>query len=261
MRIRFAFKKDEPYTRLKKILGFAPKNIELYKLAMRHRSSLQGNQPDKLYNNERLEFLGDTVLNTIISDILYKNHPKLREGELTTMRSKMVQRATLDHLAVTIGLKPLIQSNAKLLKSDEGHITGNAFEALIGAIYLDRGYRVCKKFIERLITSKVLDMEQIIKNDTNYKSRLIEWTQRRKVEYHFTHTTENLPNSKCLSHFTANVYVETFLVGTGKGRNKKEAEQKACKAALHQIKRKEFKAKLNEAKPDISTQKADISSN
>lgn len=261
MRIRFAFKKDEPYTRLKKILGFAPKNMALYQLAMRHRSYFQGHRTSKLYNNERLEFLGDSILSSIISDILYRNFPERREGELTTMRSKMVQRATLDSLAVNIGLKQLIQSNDRLLKASDGHIAGNAFEALVGAIYLDQGYNVCKHFIEKLIKDKRLDMEQIIRSESNHKSRLIEWTQRRKVLYRFVHTVENANDTKTPSLFVAHVYIETLLAGSGKGKSKKEAEQNACKMALQKIRQKDFKSKLHNIKPDVSTLNQDTSSN
>lgn len=136
-RIRFALKKEEPYSHLKKILGFAPHNIEIYQLALRHRSSNSDRPKDKLYNNERLEFLGDSILSAVVSDIIYHAFPNQREGELTTLRSKMVQRETLDKLAITIGLQPLIMSNSKLnLPEANGHINGNAFEAQIGRAHV-----------------------------------------------------------------------------------------------------------------------------
>lgn len=251
--IRFSLNKEEPYSHLKKILGFAPKNIELYKLAMRHRSSNSHRPNDKLYNNERLEFLGDSILSAVISDVIYHAFPEQREGELTTLRSKMVQRDTLDKLAIDIGLQPLIQSNSKPSKNNEGHINGNAFEALIGAIYLDKGYAKCKQFIIRLINEQQLDMQRLSRSEINFKSKFIEWTQRRKVSYNFQHDiqTNNRNNE---TSFIANLYVENILVGSGTGKSKKEAEQKACKVAVSHIRKKSFKAQLNQIKPDVSIQ-------
>lgn len=252
-RIRFAFKKDEPYSRLKRILGFAPKNIELYNLAMRHRSMNGLRNKDRLYNNERLEFLGDSVLSTIVSDIIYHKYPEYREGELTTLRSKLVQRATLDQLAIDIGLRPLIVSYNSDNDKDM-HINGNAFEALIGAIYLDQGYKRCTQFILSLIRDKFIDIDQISRCEVNFKSKFIEWSQRRKVTYSFTHTVQD---SIYGNYFTADVYVEGIHAGTGTGRNKKEAEQKACKVAVNTIKKKAFKQELRQIKPDVSLQIAD----
>ena len=145
---------------------------------------------DRLYNNERLEFLGDSVLSTIVSDIIYHKYPEYREGELTTLRSKLVQRATLDQLAIDIGLRPLIVSYNSDNDKDM-HINGNAFEALIGAIYLDQGYKRCTQFILSLIRDKFIDIDQISRCEVNFKSKFIEWSQRRKVTYSFTHTVQD----------------------------------------------------------------------
>lgn len=251
-RIRFAFQKDEPYSRLSRILGFVPRNKDLYALAMRHRSS-NSNHKERLHNNERLEFLGDTVLSTIISDIIYHQYPEQREGDLTNLRSKIVQRATLDQLAIDIGLKPFIQSSNPADMVTDNHITGNAFEALIGAIFIDRGYNGCKKFILSLIKDKYIDLEAILKSEVNFKSKFIEWTQRRKVSYRFTHHADEV-NAGTIRHYTATVYVEDIEVGHGNGRNKKEAEQYACKMALSAIKKKAFKQQLTLIKPDVSLQ-------
>lgn len=253
-RIRFALKKEEPYSHLKKILGFAPHNLEIYQLALRHRSSNSDRPKDKLYNNERLEFLGDSILSAVVSDIIYHAFPKQREGELTTLRSKMVQRETLDKLAITIGLQPLIMSNNKLnLPENNGHINGNAFEALIGAIYLDRGYTKCQEFLQRLINNKQLDMERLSQADVNFKSKFIEWTQRRRVTYQISYSQVDHPHIINAKNFSATLTVEGILVGQGVGRSKKEADQKACKAALMNIKKKSFKVQLNQIKPDVST--------
>jgi ribonuclease-3 len=241
-------------------LGFTPKNLAIYQLALRHRSS-NSNQSDKLYNNERLEFLGDSVLNTVVSDIIYHEYPNLREGALTTLRSKMVQRTTLDQLAVDLGLHTLIKINEKQFPTKEGHINGNAFEALVGAIYIDGGYNKCKECLLRLIKNKYLDMHKLSQADINFKSKFIEWTQRRKVSYHFKHTQANQHRFPSDYNYIADVYVESIVAGQGTGNSKKEAEQNACKVALSTIKKKTFKAKLAKIKPDASIQNQKASSN
>ena len=251
-RVRFAFKREEPYSHLKKILGFSPINIELYKLALRHRSSNIDRPKDKLYNNERLEFLGDSILSAIVSDIVYHAFPEQREGDLTNLRSKMVQRATLDKLAIDIGLQPLIMSYNKSNLPNNGHINGNAFEALVGAIYLDHGYAKCKQFMLKLINEQQLDMKRLNRAEINFKSKFIEWTQRRKVSYHFEHSQQTDLNNKNSIIFTATLFVEDINVGSGTGKSKKEAEQRACKIALTNIKKKSVKAHLTQIKPDAS---------
>ena len=144
-RITLPAKDRKNYSKLKNILGFSPRKWDYYQLALTH-SSVSNESRSRLQNNERLEFLGDSVLSTVISEILYQNYSNKREGELTNLRSKIVQRATLDDLAVKIGLNKLVSSNEHTPQF-KAHINGNAFEALMGAIFMDRGYAKSKKFI------------------------------------------------------------------------------------------------------------------
>ena len=249
-RIKLPANQRKKYSQLKKILGFSPRKWDYYQLALTH-SSVYNDHRSRLQNNERLEFLGDSVLGTVISDILYQTYPNKREGELTNLRSKVVQRATLDNLAVKIGLNKLVSSNEHTPQF-KAHINGNAFEALMGAIFMDRGYKKSKKFILKLIKEKHIDLEQLSKQEINFKSKFIEWTQHRKVDYEFIFEAPIYDKSTNSSLFTTKLKVEGILVGTGTGYTKKEAQQLACKNALIKIKQKSFRKELSNIKPDIS---------
>ena len=249
-RIKLPANQRKNYSKLKNILGFSPRKWDYYQLALTH-SSVCNDHKSKLQNNERLEFLGDSVLGTVISDILYQNYTNKREGELTNLRSKIVQRATLDDLAVRIGLNKLVSSNEHTPQF-KAHINGNAFEALMGAIFMDRGYKKSKQFILKLIKEKHIDIEKLSKQEVNFKSKFIEWTQHRKVDYEFIFEAPIYEKSTNSSRFTTKLKVEGILVGTGTGYTKKEAQQLACKNALGRIKQKSFKKELNSIKPDIS---------
>jgi ribonuclease-3 len=249
-RIKLPAKEKQNYSKLKKILGFSPRNWDYYQLALTH-SSVCNEYRSRLQNNERLEFLGDSVLGTVISEILYENYSNKREGELTNLRSKIVQRATLDSLAVKIGLNKLVSSNEHTPQF-KAHINGNAFEALMGAIFMDRGYKKSKKFILKLIKEKHIDIEKLSKQEVNFKSKFIEWTQHRKVDYEFIFEPPIFEKSTNSSKFTTKLKVEGILVGTGTGYTKKEAQQLACKNALIKIKQKSFRKELSSIKPDIS---------
>lgn len=249
-RIKLPSNQRDNYSKLKKIIGFSPQKWDYYQLALTHSSSCNETRSN-LKNNERLEFLGDSVLSTIISEILYTNYSNKREGDLTNLRSKIVQRATLDELAVKIGLNRLILSNENTWQY-KAHINGNAFEALMGAIFLDRGYKKSKKFIEKLIAEKSIDIEKLSRKEVNFKSKFIEWTQHRKVDYEFIFEPPIYEKSTNSSKFTTKLKVEGILVGSGTGYTKKEAQQLACKNALNHIKRKSFKKELSSIKPDIS---------
>ena len=243
-RIKLPANQRENYSKLKKILGFSPRNWDYYQLALTH-SSTCNDAKCKLKNNERLEFLGDSVLGTIISEILYQNYSNKREGELTNLRSKIVQRATLDDLAVKIGLNKLVSSNEHTPQF-KAHINGNAFEALMGAILMDRGYKKGKKFILKLIKEKHIDIEKLSKQEINFKSRFIEWTQHRKVDYEFIFEPPIFEKATNSSKFTTRLKVEGILVGSGIGYTKKEAQQLACKDALNFIKKKKNGWKIEE---------------
>jgi len=247
-RIRLLFRKDrKSYLCFYKILGFFPKNIELYKQALLHKSISVRSEQGRPINNERLEFLGDAILDAIVGDIVYKHFEGKREGFLTNTRSKIVQRETLNKLAVEIGLDKLIKYSARS-SSHNSYMYGNAFEAFIGAIYLDQGYNKCKKFLEKRIIAKYIDLDKVSKKEVNFKSKLIEWCQKNKVELSFELIEQTL-DEKSNPIFQTEVLIEGMTAGNGTGYSKKESQQHAAKMALKKIKtEKNFIATVQEAK-------------
>lgn len=234
-KIRLLFRKDkEPYLCFYKMLGFYPRNIEIYQQALLHKSSSIKAGKGRLLNNERLEFLGDAILDAIVADIVYKKFEGKREGFLTNTRSKIVQRETLNRVAVEIGLDKLIKYTTRQ-SSHNSYMCGNAFEALIGAIYLDRGYRACKKFMEERIINQYLNLEKISRKEVNFKSKLIEWSQKNKFCVEFNLIEQSLDSDQN-PIFEAQITVENIPAGTGKGYSKKESQQEAAHATLTKIK-------------------------
>ena len=232
--IRFPFHKEkELYRSFHSMLGFYPHDIKLYKEALMHKSMSVRNERGKPINNERLEFLGDAILDAIVGEIVFQHFRGKREGFLTNARSKIVQRETLGQIAVQIGLDKLIQSNGNT-QSHNSYIAGNAFEALIGAIYLDRGYSFCMKFIKQRILNGLIDIDKISYKEVNFKSRLLEWSQKHKVtlEYELLSEERNEDQSPI---FRTRVLIEGNDCGRGKGYSKKESQQVASKNALHRL--------------------------
>src|SRR5574344_1215696 len=184
-RIKLSFRKDkELYSSLYAILGFYPRHIDNYKMALLHKSIMHRNSKGKPVNNERLEFLGDAVLDAVVGDIVYQHFPGKREGFLTNTRSKLVQRDTLNKLAQEMGINQLILSNGHS-SSHNSYMGGNAFEALVGAIYLDRGYDACMKFMKQRILAKMINIDKVAYKEVNFKSKLIEWSQKNRVKLDF----------------------------------------------------------------------------
>ena len=234
-KIRLLFRKDkEPYLCFYKMLGFYPRNIEIYQQALLHKSSSIKAGKGRLLNNERLEFLGDAILDAIVADIVYKKFEGKREGFLTNTRSKIVQRETLNRVAVEIGQDKLIKYTTRQ-SSHNSYMCGNAFEALIGAIYLDRGYRACKKFMEERIINQYLNLEKISRKEVNFKSKLIEWSQKNKFCVEFNLIEQSLDSDQN-PIFETQITVENIPAGTGKGYSKKESQQEAAHATLTKIK-------------------------
>lgn len=234
-KIRLLFRKDkEPYLCFYKMLGFYPRNIEIYQQALLHKSSSIKAGKGRLLNNERLEFLGDAILDAIVADIVYKKFEGKREGFLTNTRSKIVQRETLNRVAVEIGLDKLIKYTTRQ-SSHNSYMCGNAFEALIGAIYLDRGYRACKQFMEERIINQYLNLEKISRKEVNFKSKLIEWSQKNKFCVEFNLIEQSLDSDQN-PIFETQITVENIPAGTGKGYSKKESQQEAAHATLTKIK-------------------------
>jgi ribonuclease-3 len=215
------------------MLGFFPRKLFLYRLAFLPKSALQTNRSGDHLNNERLEYLGDAVLDTIVADLLFLRFPDADEGFMTKLRSRIVKRKNLDLLATKIEIPAFINSGDSN-SSQPKHIYGNALEALIGAIYLDRGYRLTKKFFERKILKKYIDLGQIVQKDPDYKSRIIEWSQKKRVEIKFVSKEEHLPGNK-VPTFVSFILMNEEERGVGRGDSKKEAEQRAARAAMKNI--------------------------
>lgn len=241
-KIRLLFRKDrESYLLFYNILGFFPKDISLYKLAFLHKSTSVRADNGRLINNERLEFLGDAILDAIVADIVYKKFEGKREGFLTNTRSKIVQRDTLNHIGKELGLDKLVKfSNQQ--SSHNSYLCGNAFEALVGAIYLDRGYRACKYFMEERILGKYLNLDKVSREEVNFKSRLIEWCQKNKMSIRFELMNEKFENTNSPT-FECGVFIEDTAVGHGMGYSKKESHQNAAKEALKRVKNNSSMAK------------------
>ena len=223
----------EPYLSFYNILGFYPDRIDLYKEAMTHRSSSIRSKKGKWVNNERLEFLGDAILDAIVADILYKRFVNKKEGFLTSTRSRIVQRDTLNKIAVELGLDKIIVSSTRNLAHNT-NIYGDALEALIGAIYLDQGYRVAKSFVFETLIKEHINIDKVLKSEVDFKSRLIEWGQKNRVDVRFevidsSYDAQNNPI------FISCVKVAEVEIGTGKGYSKKESHQKAAKVAIKKL--------------------------
>ena len=234
-RIRLLFRKDkEPYLCFYKILGFYPRNIEVYQQALLHKSSAVKSEKGRPLNNERLEFLGDAILAAVVADMVYKRFEGKREGVRTNTRSKIVQRETLNHIAVKIGLDKLIKS-APRQSSHNSYLCGNAFEALVGAIYLDRGYDACMTFMEERIIAPYLNLEKVSRKEVNFKSKLIEWSQKNKFQVTFELTGQSVDEDQN-PIFDTVIRVEDVPAGHGTGYSKKESQQEAARETLAKIK-------------------------
>lgn len=217
------------YDELTKLLGFKPKNFVLYYVALTHKSAVNVPCQDEYKNNERLEFLGDAILDAIISELLYLRFPNADEGFLTQMRTKIVNGKQLSQLAVDIGLDKLIFKSNKSITSNR--IFEDAFEALVGAIYLDRGLAYAKKFISQKIMIRYIDLNKLKSVEMNFKSKIIEWAQKNKIQIDIDTDYENIDSKVFVSY----IRVDNKIMGQGKAYSKKEAEQIAAKHALTNI--------------------------
>ena len=234
-KLRLLFRKDrESYISFYRILGFYPRNISLYEQALLHKSSSVKSVKGKLLNNERLEFLGDAILDAVVADIVYKKFEGKREGFLTNTRSKIVQRETLNRVAVQIGLDKQIKF-ATRQSSHNSYMCGNAFEALVGAIYLDRGYEMCKWFMEERIINAYLNLDKISRKEVNFKSKLIEWSQKNKMHIEFKLLAQTVDESLNPT-FDTQITIEGIPAGKGKGYSKKESQQEAARLTLSMLK-------------------------
>ena len=235
-KIRLPFRKEkELYSSLYRVLGFYPRNIQLYKQALMHKSVKKRNEKGRPLNNERLEFLGDAILDAVVGDIVFRHFEGKREGFLTNARSKLVQRETLGKLAKEMGITEMVRT-AGQATSHNSYMGGNAFEALVGAIYLDRGYGACMKFMEKRILAQLINIDKVAYKEVNFKSKLLEWSQKNRVNLEFRQMEQSLDEHNS-PIFLYQVFIEGIEGCSGKGYSKKEAQQLASKDTLQRLRR------------------------
>ena len=224
--------KKKFYYFLYSTIGYLPRNVKLFEIAFIHKSASIRSGNDRI-NNERLEFLGDAVLDSIIAEYLFFKYPGESEGFLTKMKAKIVNREQLNYIANQIGLQPfLVAQTTNSIR--ETHINGNAFEAMVGAVFLDGGYKKTKQFITRKIIGKYLVIDKLETTTSDFKSQLLEWGQKHKIEIIFnTKEGENHTDNK--PEFLSEIIYDDAVIGAGSGKSKKEAEQNASQEALAAI--------------------------
>ena len=216
------------YAQIKKLLGFVPKKLDHYKRAFTHTSLQLKDKNGRPINFERLEYLGDSMLGSIIAAYLYTEVPEANEGYLTQMRSKIVSRKHLNELGKDLELLTFLET--KISKTKIGsNIHGNLFEALVGAIYLDRGYAYCEKFINKKVIVPYVDIQKLEGKITSYKGVLIEWSQKRKRKINFEVYEDS--GNQSVKHFSVKLYVDGKIVSKGRATSKKRAEEMAAKRA------------------------------
>ena len=247
-RIKLPFRKEkELYLSLYNIIGVLPHNLSFYKTALLHKSVARRNDKGKPVNNERLEFLGDAILDAIVGDVVYEHFPGKREGFLTNTRSKIVQRETLNKLANDLGITRLILSSGHS-QSHNSYLGGNAFEALVGALYLDHGYTACMKFMKKQILGELINIDKVAYKEVNFKSKLIEWTQKHKICLEFKPLSFG-KDKEGSPTFSFQVVLEGIACGEGSGYSKKESQQEAAKVTLQYIRKNtKFADKIFKAK-------------
>ena len=216
------------YDQIKSLFGFYPRNLELYKLAVVHKSASVVLPRGRRVNNERLEYLGDAVLDAIVADYLFSQFPNQKEGFLTKMRSKIVSRNSLNQLAIDIGLDKMIVSHNI---NQQKNIYGNALEAIVGAMFIDRGFQFTSNCVVNAILEKYIDLDTLQTIENDYKSRIFEWAQKNKLTLQFQSKEEN-PSNGYNPHFIATILLNNQVLGEGHGSSKKESEQNAAMEAL-----------------------------
>ena len=232
--IKLLFVKDkELYVFIHRITGFYPRNIALYELAMVHRSKPVRKPDGQWDNNERLEFLGDAVLDTVVADFLYASFPKRHEGFLTSTRAKIVQRESLNRIGNTLQLDRHVRASMHF-SSHNSYICGNALEALVGAVYLDQGYKRCRKFIINRLIKRNFDLNELVNIEQNFKSRLIEWTQKYRVTIEFE-LIDSYADADKNPVFRTAILLGGIFASDAEGYSKKESHQAASRLALERL--------------------------
>ena len=225
--MKFHLKPNRFSLQIKKLIGFRADKLSLYELALIPRSSSPVTN-NNILNNERLEFLGDAVLETIITDYLYQKYPDENEGFLTNIRSRFVNRENLNDIGKHLGLQEFVKPPANHNLHGKNFL-GNTLEALIGAIYLDKGFRFARKFVVQKLIEQYSGIDFENPEISNHKSLIIEWGQKNKKELHFE-TNKEETDTKLI--FISHLFIDGDKLSSGKGKTKKEAEQNAAKIAF-----------------------------
>ena len=227
----FRVPRKEPYLLLSS-LNIFPKNIRFYEVAFSHKSSAHKIN-GKVVNNERLEYLGDGILDAVVADILYHKYPNRKEGFLTSARAAIVKRDTLNKVATDMKLDQLVPLQNKKLTHNL-NVYGNAFEALVGALFLDRGYDDCRRFVDEQVLGKLVDVEKLLVEEQNFKSKLLEWAQKYKADLQFELLEESVDKDSN-PQFKTIVKVNGIPAGIGTGYSKRESQQCAAQKALIKV--------------------------
>lgn len=219
---------------VKAITGKAPRNLRLYALATLHASSSAADDRGYRPSNERLEYLGDAILGAVVAEYLFKKYPFKDEGFLTEIRSRMVNRQTLNDLGRKLGLNVVVRvdSSRRGMHSHKS-LYGDALEALVGAVYLDRGYKACRSFVIKKLIEPNFNIDELIKTNTNYKSQLIEWSQKHGKEVRFK--AKELQHRGKVKEFEITIILDGEVSAKGRGLNKKTAEQAASRKVLESL--------------------------
>ncbi|MCL2511562.1 MAG: ribonuclease III [Bacteroidales bacterium] len=234
--IKLLMSKDKEFvTLLKKQLKVSPNNLKLYELAFLHRSASLTLLDGSVVNNERLEFLGDAIIDAVIADYLFRKFPNEREGFLTRMRSKIVNRTHLDSIATRMGLVEIVVAYATNTETVKKRICGEALEALMGAMYLDKGFEKTHKYITEHVLKNYVDLNKLVQTETDFKSRLLEWGQKYRLPVDFETIEVTREKSKNQPYFSVRVTISDVPIAKGSGKSKKEAEQMASQKTLNFI--------------------------
>ncbi len=227
--VKYYFSKDKRFYKLiHQLTGLYPSNLQVFKVAFIHKSASKSFDRKRL-NNERLEFLGDAILASIVADFLYAYFPFKKEGFLTKMRARIVSRDQLNEIALKMGLQFHIVAQNKI--NGTKNIYGNALEALIGAVYVDKGYKKTKNYVLKKVIENNIDLYKLAFTDSDYKSQVIEWAQKNKLEINYEDEEVESTEQNSL-YFTSVIKLDDHILGRGKGASKKEAQQRASKQAL-----------------------------
>lgn len=218
---------------IRQITGIEPLNVRLYRTALTHTSVLKQTAGGRHETNERLEFLGDAILGAVVAEFLYKKFPYKQEGFLTEIRSRIVNREMLNSVAIRIGLNTLVKTDQGANNFRYKSINGNALEALVGAIYLDKGYKTTRKFILDKLVKPHIDVHTLITTTVNFKSKLIEWAQGQNKNIRFE--IINVKPQGNLTEFTSEVFINDQSIAVGDGHSKKRAEQAAAEKAMQAL--------------------------